>query len=135
VAAVPFRAERHGTPSLRQAGANISRSASQVGGNMTDTESRFGIANTALWATATTDVSNGSVNGGHDAFTPAGGAVPLINMFLGEVEPGGVGSGLYGLFFYVLIAVFVAGLIGWRTPGGLADRRRARAERTLPPRS
>ncbi len=68
---------------------------------MTDKEVRFGIANTALWATATTDVSNGSVNGGHDAFTPAGGAVPLVNMFLGEVEPGGVGSGLYGLIFYV----------------------------------
>ena len=66
---------------------NITHSATQVGGNMTDKEVRFGIANTALWATATTDVSNGSVDGGHDAFTPAGGAVPLVNMFLGEVEP------------------------------------------------
>ena len=68
---------------------------------MTDKEVRFGIANTALWATATTDASNGSVNGGHDALTPAGGAVPLVNMFLGEVIFGGVGSGLYGMFFYI----------------------------------
>ncbi len=94
---------------------------------MTDKEIRFGIANTALWATATTDVSNGSVNGGHDAFTSAGGSVPLVNMFLGEVEPGGVGSGLYGLIFYVLVAVFVAGLMVGRTPNGSGRRsRRAR---------
>jgi K+-transporting ATPase ATPase A chain len=93
---------------------------------MTDKEVRFGIANTALWATATTDVSNGSVNGGHDAFTPAGGSVPLVNMFLGEVEPGGVGSGLYGLFFYVLIAVFIAGLMVGRTPEWLGKKIEAR---------
>ena len=105
---------------------------------MTDKEVRFGIANTALWATATTDASNGSVNGGHDAFTPAGGAVPLVNMFLGEVIFGGVGSGLYGMFFYIVIAVFVAGLMVGRTPEWLGQedrgardqvRRRRRAVR------
>jgi K+-transporting ATPase ATPase A chain len=121
-----FPSEQHGSAVLRSSGVNITQSASQVGGNMTDKEIRFGIANTALWATATTDVSNGSVNGGHDAFTPAGGAVPLVNMFLGEVEPGGVGSGLYGLIFYVLIAVFVAGLMVGRTPEWLGKKVEAR---------
>jgi K+-transporting ATPase ATPase A chain len=122
--AVP--AEQHGSSVLRNSGVNITQSASQSGGNMTDKEVRFGIANTALWATATTDVSNGSVNGGHDAFTPAGGAVPLVNMFLGEVEPGGVGSGIYGLIFYILIAVFVAGLMVGRTPEWLGKKIEAR---------
>ena len=123
---IAFPSEQHGSQVLRNSGVNITHSASQVGGNMTDKETRFGIANTALWATATTDVSNGSVNGGHDAFTPAGGAVPLVNMFLGEVEPGGVGSGLYGLIFYVLIAVFVAGLMVGRTPEWLGKKIEAR---------
>src|SRR5579862_674031 len=123
---VAYPAEQHGSAVLRQSGVNITNSASQSGGNMTDKEVRFGIANTALWATATTDVSNGSVNGGHDAFTPAGGAVPLIDMFLGEVEPGGVGSGIYGLIFYVLIAVFVAGLMVGRTPEWLGKKIEAR---------
>jgi len=123
---IAFPAEQHGSAVLRNSGVNITNSASQSGGNMTDKEVRFGIANTALWATATTDVSNGSVNGGHDAFTPAGGAVPLVDMFLGEVEPGGVGSGLYGLIFYILIAVFVAGLMVGRTPEWLGKKIEAR---------
>jgi K+-transporting ATPase ATPase A chain len=123
---VAFPAEQHGSQVLRNSGVNITHSASQSGGNMTDKEIRFGIANTALWATATTDVSNGSVNGGHDALTPAAGAVPLVNMFLGEVEPGGVGSGLYGLIFYILIAVFVAGLMVGRTPEWLGKKIEAR---------
>jgi K+-transporting ATPase ATPase A chain len=123
---IAFPSEQHGSQALRNSGVNITHSASQVGGNMTDKEIRFGIANTALWATATTDVSNGSVNGGHDAFTPAGGAVPLVNIFLGEVEPGGVGSGLYGLIFYVLIAVFIAGLMVGRTPEWLGKKIEAR---------
>jgi len=124
--AVAYPAEQHGSSVLRNSGVNITTGHGQSGGNMTDKEVRFGIANTALWATATTDVSNGSVNGGHDAFTPAGGAVPLVNMFLGEVQPGGVGSGLYGLFFYVLIAVFVAGLMVGRTPEWLGKKIEAR---------
>src|SRR5262249_11537537 len=85
-----------------------------------------GMANTALWATVTTDASNGSVNGGHDAFTAFGGAVPLVNIFLGEVVFGGVGSGLYGMFFYILIAVFVAGLMVGRTPEWLGKKIEAR---------
>ncbi len=124
--AVAYPAEQHGSHVLRNAGVNITQGHGQSGGNMTDKEVRFGIADTALWATATTDVSNGSVNGGHDAFTPVGGSVPLVNMFLGEVEPGGVGSGLYGLFFYVLIAVFVAGLMVGRTPEWLGKKIEAR---------
>jgi potassium-transporting ATPase potassium-binding subunit len=123
---IAYPAEQHGSAVLRQSGVNIKHTASQVGGNMTDKEIRFGIANTALWATATTDVSNGSVDGGHDAFTPTGGAVPLVNMFLGEVEPGGVGSGLYGLIFYILIAVFIAGLMVGRTPEWLGKKIEAR---------
>jgi K+-transporting ATPase ATPase A chain len=123
---VAYPAEQHGSQVLRTSGVNITQGDGQPGGNMTDKEVRFGIANTALWATATTDVSNGSVNGGHDAFTPAGGSVPLVNMFLGEVEPGGVGSGLYGLFFYVLIAVFIAGLMVGRTPEWLGKKIEAR---------
>ena len=123
---IAYPAEQHGSPVLRASGVDITQGHGQSGGNMTDKEVRFGIANTALWATATTDVSNGSVNGGHDAFTPAGGAVPLVNIFLGEVEPGGVGSGLYGLFFYVLIAVFIAGLMVGRTPEWLGKKIEAR---------
>ncbi len=76
---------------LRDSGVNITQGHGQSGGNMSDKEVRFGIANTALWATATTDASNGSVNGGHDALTPYGGAVPLVNIFVGEVIFGGVG--------------------------------------------
>jgi K+-transporting ATPase KdpC subunit len=105
---------------------NITQGHGQSGGNMTDKEVRFGIANTALWATATTDASNGSVNGGHDALTPSGGAVPLVNIFVGEVIFGGVGSGLYGMFFYILIAVFVAGLMVGRTPEYLGKKIEAR---------
>ena len=93
---------------------------------MSDKEVRFGIANTALWATVTTDASNGSVNGGHDAFTGVGGAVPLVNMFIGEVIFGGVGSGLYGMFFYIVIAVFIAGLMVGRTPEYLGKKIEAR---------
>ncbi len=119
-------AEQHGSPVLRRAGVNLTASADQSGGNMQDKEVRFGIASTATWAAATTDASNGSVDGGHDAFTPAGGAVPLVNMFTGEVIWGGVGSGLYGMFFYVLIAVFVAGLMVGRTPEYLGKKIEAR---------
>ena len=122
--ALPGRAARlAGAPRLRR---EHHAGHGQSGGNMADKEVRFGIANTALWATATTDASNGSVNGGHDALTPAGGAVPLVNMFLGEVIFGGVGSGLYGMFFYILIAVFVAGLMVGRTPEYLGKKIEAR---------
>jgi potassium-transporting ATPase potassium-binding subunit len=82
--------------------------------------------NTATWTVATSDASNGSVNGGFDAQTPAGGAVPLVNLFLGEVIFGGVGSGLYGMFFYIVLAVFVAGLMVGRTPEWLGKKIEAR---------
>jgi K+-transporting ATPase ATPase A chain len=124
--AIAYPAEQHGSPVLRQSGVNIASSSQQSGGNMQDKEVRFGIADTALWATVTTDASNGSVNGGHDAFTPLGGAVPLVNIFFGEVIWGGVGSGLYGMFFYVIIAVFVAGLMVGRTPEYLGKKIEAR---------
>ncbi len=123
---VALPSEQHSSQALRASGVNITQGHGQSGGNMSDKEVRFGIANTALWATATTDASNGSVNGGHDALTAPGGAVPLVNIFLGEVIFGGVGSGLYGMFFYVLIAVFVAGLMVGRTPEYLGKKIEAR---------
>jgi potassium-transporting ATPase potassium-binding subunit len=124
--AIALPSEQHGSKVLRASGVNITQGHGQSGGNMADKEVRFGIANTALWATATTDASNGSVNGGHDALTPTGGAVPLVNMFVGEVIFGGVGSGLYGMLFYILIAVFVAGLMVGRTPEYLGKKIEAR---------
>ncbi|MFY9578279.1 MAG: potassium-transporting ATPase subunit KdpA, partial [Gaiellaceae bacterium] len=124
--AIALPSEQHGSQVLRDSGVNITQGHGQSGGNMSDKEVRFGIANTALWATATTDASNGSVNGGHDALTAPGGVVPLVNIFVGEVIFGGVGSGLYGMFFYILIAVFVAGLMVGRTPEYLGKKIEAR---------
>ena len=118
--------EQHGSQVLQASGVDLAASENQSGGNMQDKEVRFGIANTALWASATTNASNGSVSGGHDALTAGGGAVPILNMFSGEVIWGGVGSGLYGMFFYVLIAVFVAGLMVGRTPEYLGKKIEAR---------
>jgi potassium-transporting ATPase potassium-binding subunit len=123
---VNYPAEQHGSAVLRSSGVNLANSSGQSGGNMQDKEVRFGIASTAIWTTATSDASNGSVNGGFDAQTPAGGAVPLINLFLGEVIFGGVGSGLYGMFFYIVIAIFVAGLMVGRTPEWLGKKIEAR---------
>ena len=119
-------AEQHGSQVLRHSGVNITQGHGQCGGNLADKEVRFGQANTATWTVATSDASNGSVNGGFDAQTPAGGAVPLVNLFLGEVIFGGVGSGLYGMFFYIVIAVFVAGLMVGRTPEWLGKKIEAR---------
>jgi potassium-transporting ATPase potassium-binding subunit len=124
--AVLLPSEQHGSSVLRDSGVNLTQGDGQSGGNMSDKEVRFGIANTALWATATTNASNGSVNGGHDALTASGGAVPIVNIFTGEVIFGGVGSGLYGMFFYIVIAVFVAGLMVGRTPEWLGKKIEAR---------
>jgi K+-transporting ATPase ATPase A chain len=124
--AIALPTEQHGSQVLRASGVNITQGHGQSGGNMSDKEVRFGIANTALWATATTDASNGSVSGGHDAFTAYGGAVPLLNIFFGEVIFGGVGSGLYGMFFYIVLAVFIAGLMVGRTPEYLGKKIGAR---------
>jgi K+-transporting ATPase ATPase A chain len=123
---VNLPSEQHGSQVLRNAGVNITQGSGQSGGNMSDKEVRFGQAATANWTVATSDASNGSVNGGFDAMTPAGGAVPLVNLFLGEVIFGGVGSGLYGMFFYIIIAVFVAGLMVGRTPEWLGKKIEAR---------
>src|SRR5579862_8414009 len=123
---VNLTAEQHGSQALRASGVNITQGHGQSGGNMTDKEVRFGQAATANWTVATSDASNGSVNSGFDAQTPAGGAVPLVNLFLGEVIFGGVGSGLYGMFFYIVLAVFVAGLMVGRTPEWLGKKIEAR---------
>ncbi len=115
-------AEQNGNPSLT--GLNVDQSATSIqsGGNMEGKEVRFGAANSALWATATTGASNGSVNSMHDSFMPLGGLVPLWLMQLGEVVYGGVGSGLYGMLAFVIIAVFVAGLMIGRTPEYLGKK-------------
>ncbi|MBK8902127.1 MAG: potassium-transporting ATPase subunit KdpA [Anaerolineaceae bacterium] len=109
-------AEQQGNPRLAALGVEQAASAAQPGGNMEGKEARLGIVNSALWATATTAASNGSVNSMHDAYTPLGGLAPLLLMQLGEVIFGGVGSGLYGLLAFAIVAVFVAGLMVGRTP-------------------
>jgi len=124
--AVALPAEQHGSQVLRDSGVNITAGDGSSGGNMSDKEVRYGIASTVNWAVVTTNASNGSVNGGHDALTATGGAVPITNMFTGEVIWGGVGSGLYGMFFYIVIAVFVAGLMVGRTPEYLGKKIEAR---------
>ncbi|HTN28037.1 MAG TPA: potassium-transporting ATPase subunit KdpA [Burkholderiales bacterium] len=113
--AVAVVSEQVGNPILESAGVAAE-------GNMEGKETRFGIANSAIWATATTVASNGSVNSMHDSFTPLGGLVPLWNIQLGEVIFGGVGSGLYGMLMFALIAVFVAGLMIGRTPEYLGKK-------------
>jgi K+-transporting ATPase ATPase A chain len=119
--AVCVVAEQQGSVFLKQ-GVDHTASALQAGGNMEGKEVRFGIVNSALWATATTAASNGSVNSMHDSFTPIGGLVPLWMIELGEVVYGGVGSGLYGMLVYAIIAVFVAGLMVGRTPEYLGKK-------------
>lgn len=115
-------AEQEATPTLREAGVDLTPGNDQAGGNMEGKEVRFGIANSALWATATTAASNGSVNAMHDSFTPLGGLVPMWLMQLGEVIYGGVGSGLSGLLTFAIVAVFVAGLMVGRTPEYLGKK-------------
>src|ERR1700681_1556093 len=115
-----YWAEAKGNPIL--AGTDQRASALQSGGNMEGKEVRFGIANSALFATVTTDASCGAVNSMHDSFTPLGGMVPLINIMLGEVVFGGVGAGLYGIVVFVILAVFIAGLMVGRTPEYLGKK-------------
>ena len=115
-----YWAEARGNPLL--AGTDQHASALHSGGNMEGKEVRFGIANSALFATVTTDASCGAVNGMHDSFTPLGGMMPLINIMLGEVVFGGVGAGLYGIVIFVILAVFIAGLMVGRTPEYLGKK-------------
>src|SRR5438309_568924 len=114
-------AEQNGAVFVKQ-GVDHTASALQSGGSMEGKEVRFGIANSALWATATTGASNGSVNSMHDSYTPLGGLVPMWMIQLGEVVYGGVGSGLYGMLMFAIIAVFVAGLMVGRTPEYLGKK-------------
>jgi K+-transporting ATPase ATPase A chain len=115
-----YWAEARGNPEL--AGVDQTASALHSGGNMEGKEVRFGIANSALFATVTTDASCGAVNSQHDSYTPLGGMVPLVNIMLGEVIFGGVGSGLYGILVFVILAVFIAGLMVGRTPEYLGKK-------------
>ncbi len=120
--AVCAGAEQAGNPDLSKLGVDQTASAVQPGGNMEGKETRFGIVNSALWATATTAASNGSVNSMHDSYTPLGGLVPMWLMQLGEVIFGGAGSGLYGMIVFAIVAVFVAGLMIGRTPEYLGKK-------------
>jgi K+-transporting ATPase ATPase A chain len=117
-----YWAEQTGSPKLAALGVDQQASDGQPGGNMEGKEVRFGIAQSAIWATATTAASNGSVNSMHDSYTPLGGLVPMWLMQLGEVVFGGVGSGLYGMLVFAIIAVFVAGLMVGRTPEYLGKK-------------
>ena len=117
---VAYAMESRGNPLLH--GIDQHTAAMQPGGNMEGKEVRFGIAPTALFATTTTDASCGAVNGMHDSFTPIGGLVPLVNIMLGEVVFGGVGSGLYGMVVFIVLAVFIAGLMVGRTPEYLGKK-------------
>jgi K+-transporting ATPase ATPase A chain len=114
--------EAQGNPILRGLGADQSVTALQSGGNMEGKEVRFGIANTSLFATVTTDASCGAVNSMHDSFTPLGGMVPLVNIALGEIIFGGAGSGLYGILIFCVLSVFIAGLMVGRTPEYLGKK-------------
>jgi K+-transporting ATPase ATPase A chain len=122
LAGVALVAEQAGNPNITAMGVDQVASSFQPGGNMEGKEVRFGIVNSALWATATTAASNGSVNAMHESFMPLGGLVPMWLMQLGEIIYGGVGSGLYGMLSFVIIAVFVAGLMVGRTPEYLGKK-------------
>ncbi|MBW8748429.1 MAG: potassium-transporting ATPase subunit KdpA [Acidobacteria bacterium] len=115
-----YWAEAHGNPLLHGVDQHVS--ALHSGGNMEGKEVRFGIANSALFATVTTDASCGAVNSMHDSFTPLGGMVPMVNILLGEVVFGGVGAGMYGMLVFVIVAVFIAGLMVGRTPEYLGKK-------------
>jgi potassium-transporting ATPase potassium-binding subunit len=124
---VAYHYEQKGTPMLAKAGIAMTATAdesgsAQPGGNMEGKETRFGIADSALFATVTTDASCGAVNAMHDSFTPLGGLVPLFNIELGEVVFGGVGAGLYGMLMFAILAVFIAGLMVGRTPEYLGKK-------------
>jgi K+-transporting ATPase ATPase A chain len=114
--------EQSGNPGLASIGVDQVQTDQQPGGNMEGKEVRFGVANSVLWATATTAASNGSVNAMHDSFTPLGGLWPMWLIQLGEVVYGGVGSGLYGMLLFAIVAVFVAGLMVGRTPEYLGKK-------------
>jgi K+-transporting ATPase ATPase A chain len=122
MAIVAIVAEQQGNPMFARLGADQQASALQSGGNMEGKETRYGIMNSALWAAVTTGTSCGAVISMHDSFTPLGGLVPMWLMQLGEMAPGGVGAGIYGILMYAIVAVFVAGLMVGRTPEYLGKK-------------
>jgi K+-transporting ATPase ATPase A chain len=119
---VCYSAEQKGNPTVAPYHLMTAATDTQSGGNMEGKETRFGIANSALFATVTTDASCGAINSWHDSFTPLGGMVPLANIMTGEVIFGGTGAGLYGMLMYAIIAVFIAGLMVGRTPEYLGKK-------------
>jgi K+-transporting ATPase ATPase A chain len=130
-ATTAYWAEARGNPIHAARGIDVLASATQPGGNMEGKEVRFGIVNSALYATVTTDASCGCVNSMHDSFTPIGGMVPLVNMQMGELIFGGVGAGLYGMLMMVLLTVFIAGLMVGRTPEYLGKKVESREVRMV----
>jgi len=120
--ATAYALETPGNPALTKLGVDQVASATNIGGNMEGKETRFGVANSVLWAVATTSASNGSVNSMHDSFMPLAGMIPMWLIQLGEVIYGGVGSGLYGMIMFALVAVFIAGLMIGRTPEYLGKK-------------
>jgi K+-transporting ATPase ATPase A chain len=119
---VTYPSEQAGNPNLAKLGIETTATSGQPGGNMEGKETRFGIASTALFTVVTTDASCGAVNNAHDSLTPLGGLVPMVNIELGEVIFGGVGSGLYGMLLFAILAVFIAGLMVGRTPEYLGKK-------------
>jgi K+-transporting ATPase ATPase A chain len=114
--------ETNGNPKFNALGVSQTTTATQAGGNMEGKETRFGPATSGLFASSTTGTSTGAVDSMHDSFTPIGGAAPLVNIMLGEVDPGGTGSGLYGMLLFALLSVFIAGLMVGRTPEYLGKK-------------
>lgn len=121
-AALAMSFETSGNPLLDEHGVTQEVSGTQAGGNLEGKEIRLGAAGSGLFAATTTGTSTGAVNSAHDSYTPGGGAIPLVNMMLGEISPGGVGAGLYGMLVFALLAVFIAGLMVGRTPEFLGKR-------------
>jgi K+-transporting ATPase ATPase A chain len=121
-----YWAESHGNPALAAFNVDSTQSAAQAGGNMEGKEVRFGITESAMFATITTDTSCGAVNSMHDSFMPLGGMVPLVDIMLGEIIFGGVGSGLYGMLAFAIVSMFVAGLMVGRTPEYLGKKLEAK---------
>ena len=114
--------EANGNPQLNSLGVSQKATSAQIGGNLEGKESRFGAPTCGLFASSTTGTSTGSVDCMHDSYTPIGGAAPLVNIMLGEVDPGGTGSGLYGMLLFALLSVFIAGLMVGRTPEYLGKK-------------
>ncbi len=123
---VSYWAESNGNPAFAKLGVDQAYSETQAGGNMEGKEVRFGITNSSLFETTTTDTSDGAVNSMHDSYTPLGGLVAIVNMQLGEVIFGGVGCGLYGMLLYAIVALFIAGLMVGRTPEYLGKKLESR---------